>query len=113
MDTSCVFCRIARHEARADVIVEDDEVLAFPDIAPKYPVHILCIPRRHIPSAASMQPEHDALLGKILRVGASIARERGLGDRGFRLLVNTGPDSGQVVPHLHVHVLGGEPLRPI
>lgn len=109
----CLFCAIAAGTAPADVTYEDDDIIAFHDIHPKYPVHMLIIPKTHIASAAGVPKEHDWLLGKLLRVGAQIAKEKGIVESGFRLLANTGPDSGQVVEHLHVHLVGGEPLRPL
>lgn len=111
--SGCVFCKIAAKEVSATVVYEDDDVLAFLDIHPKYRVHVLIIPKMHLASAADVIPAHDALAGKLLRVGADLAEKEGLRDSGFRLLTNTGPDSGQVVDHLHMHLLGGEPLRPI
>lgn len=98
---------------RADILYEDDAVIAFTDIHPKYRVHLLVIPKVHIASASDLTREQDALVGALLRVGAQLARERGVADSGFRLVANAGPDSGQIVGHLHVHVLGGEPLRPL
>lgn len=109
----CVFCRIAARQAAADIVYEDDDVVAFRDIHPKYRVHILVVPKRHIASAAELRTEHDELSGKLLRVGADLAAKEGVTDSGFRLLTNTGPNSGQVVDHLHLHVLGGELLHPI
>ncbi len=109
----CIFCQIARKELSAEVVYEDDAVMAFRDTHPKYPVHLLVIPKAHLSSAADLTPEHDALAGTLLRVGAQLAREHGVADAGFRLVTNTGPDSGQVVHHLHVHVLGGAPLHPL
>lgn len=108
---NCLFCRIAAHEQSADVVYEDDDVIAFRDIHPKYRVHLLVIPKTHISGAKELREEHDALAGKLLRIGAALAREQGIADAGFRLLTNQGPDAGQVVDHLHLHVLGGEPLR--
>lgn len=107
----CLFCRIAAREVPADVVYEDEDVLAFRDIRPKYRVHFLIIPKRHLAGAADFRPEHDPLLGKLLRVGAELARREGAGESGFRLLTNQGPDAGQMVHHVHVHILGGEPLR--
>lgn len=111
--SDCIFCKIAIHEIPTEVLHEDNEVIAFPDLHPKYPVHLLVIPKAHISSAAALEPSHDALLGKVFRVGAALAKQQGLGERGFRLLTNSGPDSGQEVHHLHMHVLGGERLRPL
>lgn len=109
----CIFCTIVAKETTADLVYEDDDVVAFRDVHPKYPVHLLVVPKLHLPSAAALGGAHDALAGKCLRVGAELARKAGLAESGFRLLTNTGLDAGQLVPHLHVHVLGGGPLRPI
>jgi histidine triad (HIT) family protein len=109
----CLFCKIARKALPADVVFEDDAVLAFRDIHPKYVVHILIIPKKHLASAAAATSAEDALLGRLLRTGADIAQTQGIAESGFRLLTNTGSHSGQAVDHLHVHLLGGEPLRPL
>lgn len=109
----CLFCKIARKELSASSIYEDDEVLAFHDIHPKYRVHVLLIPKMHVGSASELQAKHDVLVGKLLRIGGELARQLGIADSGFRLLTNTGPHAGQVIDHLHVHLLGGEILRPI
>lgn len=109
----CIFCKIVAKNLEADVVYEDDDVLAFRDIHPKYSVHILVIPKQHLASVADVSEEHDALVGKLLRIGAQLAENEGVGKTGFRLLTNTGPHSGQIVGHLHIHLLGGEPLRPI
>lgn len=109
--TGCIFCQIAAREVPVNVLYEDADVLAFRDIHPKYRVHILLIPKAHLVSVAGLRPEHDVLLGRLLRLGADLARQEGIAATGYRLLTNTGPDSGQVVPHLHIHLVGGEPLR--
>jgi len=110
---NCIFCRLVKEGIGRDIPYEDDEVIAFPDIFPKYKTHILIIPKKHIPAVSEAGVNDDALLGKILRVGAKIASEKGLTESGFRLLTNTGNDAGQSVHHLHIHLLGGEKLRPI
>ena len=97
----------------ATILYEDSEVVAFHDIHPKYPVHILIVPKQHVASAAELRPEHDAIAGKLLRSGAMLAEKRGIAGSGFRLVMNTGPNAGQVVQHLHAHLLGGSPLRPL
>ena len=111
--TDCIFCKIADGEMNADIVFQNDEVVAFNDLFPKYPTHVVIIPKKHIVSAAELKNEDDMLVGKILRIGAKIAKEKGLTENGFRLLTNTGGDAGQSVQHLHVHLLGGEKLRPI
>ncbi len=110
---SCVFCDIASHAQETEILYEDDDVLAFRDIEPKYAVHILLIPKKHIDSASTFSDKDDALVGKLLRQGARLAEREGVAENGFRLLTNVGADAGQTVNHLHVHLLGGEPLRPM
>ena len=110
----CIFCKLVSEGVGRDIPFEDAEVIAFPDRFPRYKVHILIIPKKHLlSSVAESRPENDALLGKLLRVGATIAKDKGLVEAGFRLLTNTGGNAGQSVPHLHVHLLGGEKLRAI
>lgn len=109
----CIFCKFANGEPGADVVFQDDDVFAFNDKFPKYPVHILIIPKKHIESVAEITTIEDALVGKLLRVGAQIAKEKGLAEGGFRMLVNKGENAGQTVHHLHIHLIGGEKLRPI
>ena len=104
---SCLFCRIRDGEIPARIVFQDELCLGFEDIRPEAPTHVLFIPREHVESAAALKPEHEALAGRLLRQAAEFARERGLAERGFRLAVNTGPDAGQTVFHLHVHLLGG------
>ena len=109
--SACLFCRIVARELPADIVYEDTEVLAFRDIRPKYPVHLLVVPKVHLAGVADLHVEHEPLAGKLLRIGAHLARREGIANSGFRLLTNEGPDAGQVVQHLHLHVLGGESLR--
>jgi histidine triad (HIT) family protein len=105
---SCIFCRIASKEAPADLAYEDDRAVAFHDIAPMAPFHVLVIPKTHVASLADA--DDPALLGHLLTVAAKIARDAGYAERGFRVATNTGPDGGQAVPHLHFHVHAGRPL---
>jgi len=106
---NCPFCRIAAGESQAKVLLADDDVVAFYDIAPKAPVHLLVIPRRHVASLAEATQEDSSLLGKLLLAAAEAARRTGIVD-GFRVVTNTGARSGQSVLHLHLHVLGGRHL---
>jgi len=106
----CLFCRIIAGEIPATVVAQDDELLAFRDINPQAPVHLLVIPRRHIANSAASEEDDAPLLGRLLRFGCRVAAEAGIGDSGFRLVLNNGPDSGEAVPHLHLHVLGGRRL---
>jgi histidine triad (HIT) family protein len=105
--SSCLFCRIVAGEIPAQVIYEDDECLAFRDINPQSPVHVLVIPRKHIASLADASAEDAALLGRLLLAGAHVARDEGLAESGFRTVINTGENAGQSVFHIHVHILGG------
>lgn len=108
MSDDTIFGRIARGEVPARIVYEDDRCLAFHDIDPKAPVHLLVIPRKPIPRLSRAEAEDEALLGHLLLVAARVAREAGLSDARF--VVNDGAGAGQTVFHLHVHVLGGRPL---
>ena len=105
-----VFDKIIAREIPADVIYETDRVLAFRDIAPQAPVHVLVIPKRRIISMAHVEPDDGDLLGELMLAAAEVARREGLEQTGYRLVVNTGEHGGQSVHHIHVHVLGGAPL---
>ena len=107
----CIFCKIIAGEIPSNKVYEDERVLAFRDIAPQAPVHILVIPKVHIPSFASITAENAQLVAHILAVAAKIAREEGLEDGGYRIVSNCGADAGQTVPHLHFHILGGKKLN--
>ena len=102
----CLFCKIARGEIPSQKVYEDDEVIAFKDIHPAAPVHLLIIPKQHYDSLAVMGKAEEPLLGKMLGLVRKLAKEQGC-DNGFRVIINTGRDGGQEVPHLHIHVLGG------
>jgi histidine triad (HIT) family protein len=106
MAENCLFCRIARGELPTRKVYEDDEVIAFHDINPAAPVHLLLVPKLHVESLLTTTPEHEALLGKLMTLAPRLAKEQGC-DNGFRAVINNGPDGGQEVYHLHVHVLGG------
>ena len=105
----CLFCKIAAGEIPSKKLYEDDQVVAFYDIAPQAKVHFLVIPKKHICSAAALTEEDGALLGHIFAVIAKLAKEQGL-ENGYRVISNVGEDAGQTVKHLHFHVLGGEKL---
>ncbi|MBL8446487.1 MAG: histidine triad nucleotide-binding protein [Zoogloeaceae bacterium] len=109
--TDCIFCRIAEGTIPAGKLYEDDLVVAFHDIHPAAPVHILVIPKAHVSSLASVDSGHEPLLGRLLAVGARLAKEQGCSD-GFRTIVNTGRVGRQEVYHLHVHFLGGPEVLP-
>ena len=105
-DPNCIFCRIVAGEIPSRKAHEDDELLAFFDIAPWAPVHVLVIPKEHIASFYDVSDRHTAMLGRIMALAPRLMRENGV-TNGFRTLVNTGPDGRQEVLHLHVHVMGG------
>ncbi len=105
-----LFSRIIAGEIPSDIIYRDDRCIALRDIAPAAPVHILVVPIEPIPSLADVDPAHEALLGHLLVVAAQIAQGEGIAASGYRVIINTGADGGQTVPHLHVHILGGRTL---
>jgi len=107
---NCIFCKIARKEIPASLVFEDDKFIAFDDIRPQAPVHTLIIPKEHIATLREASEEQAELLGKILLRARDIARLKGIEQSGFRVVLNTGPDSGQEVFHLHFHLLGGRRL---
>jgi histidine triad (HIT) family protein len=104
---NCVFCRIIEGRAPARLVYEDESVVAIEDLHPQAPVHLLVMPRQHLPSLKEATREQEAMLGRLLTVAAKLARERGLESKGYRTVINTGSFAGQSVFHLHVHVLGG------
>jgi len=107
--TDCLFCRIVAGEIPATVVHETDEVLAFRDIAPQAPTHVVVIPKAHHADAAALTAADPALAGRLLAAGAEVAAAEGLSD-GYRFVVNTGADGGQTVFHVHLHVLGGRAM---
>lgn len=107
---NCLFCRIARGEVPADIVHQDDLVLAFRDVNPKAPTHLLLIPRQHIDSAADLAETDGQMLGRMFSVAAKLAAQAGIAERGFRLVSNSGPAAGQSVDHLHFHLLGGRSM---
>ena len=109
MSPNCIFCRIVQGTIPADRRYEDESCLAFADLHPQAPVHLLIIPKLHLASHAHALAEHTDLVGKLLAVAGDLARKEHL-DRGYRLVINTGPDGGQTVDHLHVHLLGGRSM---
>lgn len=111
--SDCIFCKIAAGEIPATVVHEDDEVLVFEDINPKAPVHLLIIPKQHMDTLNDPGPEHAPLLGKMTLRAAQLAKEKGVAEGGYRVLVNCNPDGGQEVFHLHMHLIGGRRLGPM
>ncbi len=107
IELDCLFCRIVAGEVASDRVHEDELVIAFRDIAPRAPIHILLIPRAHIASALDLTSADGDLLGRLFEVAGRLARKEGVAESGYRIVTNVGPDAGQSVPHLHFHLLGG------
>ena len=108
-DPDCLFCKIVAGEIPSDRVFEDDEVIAFRDINPRAPTHVLVIPRRHIPDAHALTDDHAPILGSLFAAVRRIADEAGLAN-GYRVVTNVGPEAGQTVFHLHFHLLGGRSM---
>jgi histidine triad (HIT) family protein len=106
----CLFCKIINREIPASIVYEDDRVLAFNDINPQASTHVLVVPKQHIHSLNELAPEHDAIVGEVVRRAAAIAQERGISAGGFRTVFNTNRDAGQTVFHIHLHLIGGRSL---
>ena len=109
-DTSCIFCKIAAREIPAEIVRETDRVVAFRDLDPKAPTHILLIPKEHIPSAAEIDGRQAGVLADIVQAATHLADAEGISEGGWRLVTNVGPDAGQSVFHLHFHMLGGRDM---
>lgn len=109
----CIFCKIVRKEIPARVVHEDERLLAFEDVRPQAPVHLLIVPKRHVTSLDEVEEADRDLLGAIALLGAKLARDRGVAKSGYRFLTNVSRHAGQVVLHLHFHVIGGRHLGPM
>lgn len=107
----CIFCRIAAGDIPSDVVYRDNEIVAFRDINPQAPVHILVIPAAHITGVESLTEDHEALVGRMVLIARKIAEEEGVAQSGYRLVINQGPEAGQSVDHLHIHLLGGRAMK--
>jgi histidine triad (HIT) family protein len=107
---SCLFCRIVEGSIPASKVYEDDELVAFDDINPQAPMHVLIVPRRHIASLDELKPDDDGLVGEMVRRAASLAAEHGHADRGYRTVFNCNADAGQTVFHIHLHLIGGRSM---
>jgi len=106
----CLFCRVIAGQVPGAIVHQDDRVVAFRDINPQAPMHVLVVPRRHIASLNDLQPDDDGLVGELIRRGAALAAEQGHAERGYRVVFNTNADAGQTVFHIHLHVLAGRRL---
>ena len=107
---SCLFCRIIAREIPASIVYEDDRVLAFNDINPQAPTHVLIVPKRHIETLNVLKADDDQVVGELARRAAAIAKERGIAAGGYRTVFNTNRDAGQTVFHIHLHLLGGRSM---
>ncbi len=106
-DEKCLFCRLVRRALPVDVVAEDDDLLAFNDINPQAPHHVLVIPKAHIATVNDLEPEHAALVGRMVLLARDIAEDREIHESGYRLILNCGRQAGQSVFHIHLHLLGG------
>jgi histidine triad (HIT) family protein len=109
--SDCLFCKIVNGEIPAKKIHEDADTVAFQDINPQAPTHFLVVPRKHIPSMNEIAEEDESLVGKLYRTAAKLAQERGVAESGWRTVMNANRDAGQTVFHIHLHVLGGRPMK--
>ena len=109
--STCTFCNIIAGKAPSEKIYHDDLVTAFKDIHPVAPIHILIVPNIHIDSINEISPEEEGLIGHMFVIARQIAEQKGISRSGFRLIINTGKDGGQVIYHLHLHLIGGRPMR--
>ncbi|MCD6204791.1 MAG: histidine triad nucleotide-binding protein [Candidatus Marinimicrobia bacterium] len=110
MNNDCIFCKIAAGEFGTKFLFEDEDLLAFRDINPQAPVHVLIIPRKHIARINQLQDNHRELAGKMILLANRLAVEEGISDEGYRLVFNCGPDGGQEVEHIHLHLIGGRQM---
>jgi histidine triad (HIT) family protein len=109
-DPDCIFCKIAAGETDSKLYYQDDDVAVFSDVRPLTPIHLLVVTREHIPSLADMSNEETTLIGKMVKAANKVAKDLGISESGYRLTINSGADAGQVVFHLHMHLMGGRPL---
>lgn len=106
----CVFCQIVAGKIPSKTLYQDEEIIAFRDINPVAPTHVLIIPKRHIPSLAHLTDAETPLIGRMAKIANQLARDGGISERGYRLVISSGAEGGQIVPHLHMHLLGGRRL---
>ena len=109
--SDCLFCKIIKKEIPSEIVYEDDFITIFKDINPAAPVHLLVVPKAHISSVQAMKAEDEPLLGKLFTAAKKAAEDAGIAETGYRLIVNNGPDAGQEILHLHMHVLGGGKMQ--
>lgn len=109
--SDCIFCKIIDKKIPARIIYEDEHTLAFEDINPQAPVHTLVIPKKHIPTLLDIKEDDSSLIGHLMKVSNKIAKDKGIAERGFRVVTNCNPESGQTVYHIHLHILGGRQMH--
>ncbi|MBI2351599.1 MAG: histidine triad nucleotide-binding protein [Deltaproteobacteria bacterium] len=107
---SCLFCSIIKGDVKGDIVYQDESVVAFRDINPKAPVHILIVPRKHIATLLDLEQGDKKLIGDIFYAATRLAKDKGISEDGFRVVLNCGPGAGQSVYHIHIHLLGGRPF---
>ncbi len=107
----CLFCKIINHEIPASIVYEDERILAFNDINPQAPTHVLVVPKAHIATLNDVSPQDDQIVGELVRRAAAIAKTRGISTGGFRTVFNTNREAGQTVFHIHLHLLGGRAME--
>ena len=107
----CVFCKISNHQLATDLLMENDRLIVIRDILPKAPVHLLVIPKQHIASVTDLTDEQQNLVGEMILIAKQQASEQGISESGYKLVFNVGKDGGQIIPHLHLHILGGKKLE--
>ena len=110
MTADCIFCQIAAGKITSEILYQDEEVVAFRDINPQAPTHLLVIPKKHIPSLAHLPEAESPLIGHMVNIANQLAKREGVFESGYRLVINCGKEGGQLVPHLHLHILGGRQL---
>jgi histidine triad (HIT) family protein len=109
--SDCIFCKIVKNEVPSKIVFRDEQVTAFRDIHPVAPTHILIVPNKHIESVGGLTTEDESLAGHLLRVAGQLAAQEGIAESGYRVITNTGVNAGQTVFHLHVHLIGGKPMK--
>ena len=110
MAEECIFCKIVAGEVPSDIVYQEEDFLAFRDILPKAPTHLLIIPKTHITSVAELGEGQQELVGRLIIIAKNLAEKEGIAEKGYRLVINCGSEGGQVVPHLHLHLIGGRQM---
>jgi histidine triad (HIT) family protein len=109
----CIFCKIINKEAEAEILFEDDQLIAFKDIRPKAPVHVLVVPKQHAANLNDYTAADAPLLGTLMLAAARVAKEQGISESGYKVITNSGDDGGQIIHHFHLHVVGGEAVKVV